>query len=96
MKRLIVLMAASGALAVAGCEDPVGGEPETYEPPMEEPAAPAAADAGAPVEATVPADPPPPVDPATLPALLARMAESPMRVEPIDPGSPSYRFLVAP
>ncbi len=35
-------------------------------------------------------------DPATLPALLARMAESPMRVEPIDPGSPSYRFLVAP
>ena len=68
MKRLFVLMAAGGALAVAGCDDPVGGEPETYEPPMEEPAAPAAADAGAPAEATVPADPPPPVDPATLPA----------------------------
>jgi threonine dehydratase len=34
-------------------------------------------------------------DPATLPALLARMAESPMRVEVIDPGSPSYRFLVS-
>ncbi|MDQ7991189.1 MAG: threonine ammonia-lyase IlvA [Propionicimonas sp.] len=34
-------------------------------------------------------------DPATLPALLTRMAESPMRVEVIDPGSPSYRFLVS-
>ncbi len=34
-------------------------------------------------------------DPATLPALLARMADSPMRVEAIDPGSPSYRFLVS-
>jgi len=34
-------------------------------------------------------------DPATLPALLARMAESPMRVETIDPGSPSFRFLVS-
>ena len=34
-------------------------------------------------------------DPATLPALLARMADSPMRVEVIDPGSPSYRFLVS-
>lgn len=34
-------------------------------------------------------------DPATLPALLARMADSPMRVEAIDPGSPSYRFLIS-
>lgn len=34
-------------------------------------------------------------DPSTLPALLARMADSPMRVETIDPGSPSYRFLVS-
>jgi len=34
-------------------------------------------------------------DPATLPALLARMADSQMRVEVIDPGSPSYRFLVS-
>ncbi|MEA5053016.1 MAG: threonine ammonia-lyase IlvA [Propionicimonas sp.] len=34
-------------------------------------------------------------DPGTLPALLARMAASPMGVEVIDPGSPSYRFLVS-
>ncbi len=30
-----------------------------------------------------------------LGVLLARMADSPMRVEVIDPGSPSYRFLVS-
>ena len=34
-------------------------------------------------------------DPATFPALLDRMNASPMRVEVIDPESPSYRFLVS-
>ncbi|MDO5286349.1 MAG: threonine ammonia-lyase IlvA, partial [Actinomycetia bacterium] len=33
-------------------------------------------------------------DPADLDGLLARMASSPMTVEPIDPQSPFYRFLV--
>ena len=34
-------------------------------------------------------------DPASRPQLLARMDASPMQVEVIDPGSPSYRFLVS-
>jgi threonine dehydratase len=34
-------------------------------------------------------------DPASLPQLLARMAASPMRVEVIEPGTPSYRYLVS-
>ncbi len=33
-------------------------------------------------------------DPSELPALLARLAESPLQVEVIDPDSPFYRFLV--
>ena len=34
-------------------------------------------------------------DPASRPQLLARMDASPMRVEVIEPGSPSYRYLVS-
>lgn len=34
-------------------------------------------------------------DPGSLPGLLARMKRSPMGVEPIDPESPAYRFLVS-
>lgn len=33
-------------------------------------------------------------DPADLPALLARMNHSPMRIEPIDTDSPAFRFLL--
>jgi Threonine dehydratase len=33
-------------------------------------------------------------NPAELPDLLARMAASPMTVEPIDPDGPFYRFLI--
>jgi threonine dehydratase len=33
-------------------------------------------------------------DRADLPPLLARMNRSPMRIEPIDPGSPAFRFLL--
>jgi threonine dehydratase len=35
-------------------------------------------------------------DPGTLAGLLARMADSPMRVEAVAPDSSAYRFLVAP
>ena len=34
-------------------------------------------------------------DPSSLPHLLARMEASPMRVEVIEPGTPSYRYLVS-
>lgn len=33
-------------------------------------------------------------DPTELPALMARMAASPMTVEPVDPDGPFYRFLI--
>jgi threonine dehydratase len=33
-------------------------------------------------------------DRAALPDLLARMNRSPLRIEPIDPGSPAFRFLL--
>ncbi len=68
MKRLLALVAATGALAVAACDDPNdSGDLETYEPPVEAPVAPAAEDAAAPADATAPADQPPPVDRSTLP-----------------------------
>lgn len=35
-------------------------------------------------------------DPTTLPDLLKRMADGPMRADQIDPSSPEYRFLLSP
>ncbi len=68
MKRLLPLLAAAGALAVAACDDPdASGDLETYEPPVEAPVAPAAEDVAAPADATAAADQPPPVDQSALP-----------------------------
>lgn len=69
MNRLLALVAAAGALALAGCEDPYADEDvETYQPPVEAPVAPAIEDSAADAAATAPAETPPPVDPSTLPA----------------------------
>lgn len=69
MKRLLVLAAAFGALAVAACDDPYAAEDvETYQPPAEEPVAPAAEDTAADAAAAAPAETPPPVDQSALPA----------------------------
>lgn len=68
MIRLLALVAATGALALAGCDDPYADEDvETYQPPVEAPVAPAVEDSAADTAATAP-DPAPPVDPSTLPA----------------------------
>ncbi|MFP5297174.1 MAG: hypothetical protein ACLGG3_07625 [Alphaproteobacteria bacterium] len=68
MKRLLVLAAASGALAVAACDDPYASEDlETYQPPLEEPVAPAADAAAADAAATAPAESSPPVDQGAMP-----------------------------
>lgn len=77
MKRLVALVAAAGALAVAACDDPNdAGDMETYEPPVEAPFAPAVEDAAAPADATAPADQPPAPDPSTLPAEKRSSEES--------------------
>jgi hypothetical protein len=69
MKRLLVLAAASGALAVAACDDPYASEDlETYQPPLEEPVAPAADETAADAAATAPAETSPPADQGALPA----------------------------
>jgi hypothetical protein len=68
MKRLLVLAAASGALAVAACDDPYASEDlETQQPPLEEPVAPAVDDAAADAAATAPAETSPPVDQSAMP-----------------------------
>ncbi|MGZ9098568.1 MAG: hypothetical protein ACXW3O_02590 [Brevundimonas sp.] len=67
MKRLIALLALTGALSVAACDDPDGSnDPEFADTPMEAPVAPAAEDAGAPVAAPSAVDTPP-ADSTTLP-----------------------------
>lgn len=60
MKRLIALLALTGVVSVAACDDPAGSnEPEFADAPMEAPTAPAAEDAGAPVAAPSAIDGPP-------------------------------------
>lgn len=60
MKRLIALLALTGAVSVAACDDPGGSnEPEYADTPIEAPVAPAAEDAGAPVAAPSAVDTPP-------------------------------------
>lgn len=66
MKRLFALIAVSGALAVAACEDPRPVENEFVGPPVEEPMAPAAEDVAAPTDAVAP-PPAAPTDSTTLP-----------------------------
>lgn len=69
MIRLLALAAAAtGALALAGCEDPYADEDvETYQPPVEAPVAPAVEDSAADAAAVAPAEPTPPVDQSSLP-----------------------------
>lgn len=67
MKRLIALLALTGAVSVAACDDPGGSnEPEYADTPVEAPVAPAAEDAGAPAAAPSAVDTPP-VDTSRLP-----------------------------
>lgn len=75
MKRLIALLALTGALGVAACDDPAANEPEFADTPMETPVAPAAEDAGAPVAAPSAVDAPP-ADSTTLPSEKRTSEES--------------------
>ncbi len=60
MKRLMLLTALGGGLALAGCEEPASQSAETAPPPMEAPMAPAATDQGVPAaDTTAPTDQPP-------------------------------------
>lgn len=77
MKRLIALLALSGAFAVAACDDPRPSDDEDLtEVPVEAPAAPTAEDAGAQTDATAPQTPAPPTDSSTLPAEKRTSEES--------------------
>lgn len=66
MKRLIALLAVSGAIALAACEDPRPAEDDYAGPVIEEPAAPAAEDVAAPTDTVAP-PPAAPTDSSTHP-----------------------------
>ena len=66
MKRLAILVAVTGAFAVAACDDPRPREDDMSEMPIEAPMAPAAEDVAAPTDVTAPA-PTSPTDSTTLP-----------------------------
>jgi len=74
MKRLLVLLALTGAMASSACDDPRPAEPEVAGPMMEEPVAPSIDEAAAPV--AEPAAPAPSPDASTLPAEKKSSAES--------------------
>lgn len=67
MKRLVALLAMTGAFAVTACDDPRPREDDMSEMPIEAPMAPAAEDAAAPTDATAPAAPTTAPDASTLP-----------------------------
>lgn len=76
MKRLIALMALTGALSAAACDDPNGYErEEVADAPMEAPVAPAAEDVAEPAAAPSAVDTPP-VDSSTLPSEKRTSEES--------------------
>ena len=67
MKRLAVLLALTGAFAVAACDDPRPSEGDSLaDEAAEQPMAPTAEDAGVPADTVAPT-PPPPVDSNTIP-----------------------------
>lgn len=74
MKRLLVLLALSGAMAASACDDPRPAEPEVGHDMIEEPVAPSIDEAAAPV--AEPAAPAPPSDASTLPTDKKSSAES--------------------
>lgn len=77
MKRLIALLALTGAFAVAACDDPRPADDEDLtEVPVETPAAPAAEDAGAQTDATADQTPAPPADSTTHPTEKRTSEES--------------------
>lgn len=59
MKRLFVLVAIAGAVALTACDDPRPAEPEVMDAPLEEPLAPSAEAVQAPVAAPDATDTPP-------------------------------------
>lgn len=75
MKRLIALIAAAGALALAACDDPQRNDdqPDVTPPPADQTIAPTAEDSAAPVAATAA---PPHVDSSTLPSEKRTSEES--------------------
>lgn len=75
MKRLIALLALTGALGVAACDEPRSTDEEFADAPMEAPVAPAAEEVGEPVAAPSAVDTPPP-DTTTLPAEKRTSEES--------------------
>lgn len=75
MKRLIVILALSTALGVAGCEAPNANESDVSDIPMDAPIAPAAEDVSAPIAAPS-AVQAPPADSSTLPAEKRSSEES--------------------
>lgn len=66
MKRLAILLALTGAFAVAACDDPRPVEEDSLADQAAEPMAPAAEDTASPAEAVAPVAPPP-TDSTTLP-----------------------------
>ncbi|GAA0654378.1 hypothetical protein [Brevundimonas lenta] len=77
MKRIVALLALTGAFAVAACDDPRPVEDDmSTEMTVETPVAPAAEDAGVPADATAPTTPPPPTDSTTMPSEKRTSEES--------------------
>lgn len=67
MKRLLILLALSGAVAVSACDDPAPAEQEMGDAAMEAPVAPSIEESAAPVAETA-APTTPPLDSSTLPS----------------------------
>lgn len=80
MKRLIMMAAIAGGLAVSACQEPAAPEQEVAPPPMEAPVAPAATDQAADAAATGAATDQPPADTTRLPT-DSRTSEESVRPE---------------